>query len=193
MPMYNRCGTMKNVYLQLFATFFKIGGFTFGGGWAMIPLIEREVVERHKWVSREEFIDELAVAQSLPGVLAVNMSVLIGNKLKGLKGSIAAAMGTILPSFTIILLIAIFFTHIYDNPVVESVFRGIRPAVVALILVPVVTTARSARLNKYTFLIPIIVACAIYAGGLSPIVCIIGGAIGGYVYYMYCKMKGGNR
>lgn len=184
---------MKNVYLQLFATFFKIGGFTFGGGWAMIPLIEREVVERHKWVSREEFIDELAVAQSLPGVLAVNMSVLIGNKLKGLKGSIAAAMGTILPSFTIILLIAIFFTHIYDNPVVESVFRGIRPAVVALILVPVVTTARSARLNKYTFLIPIIVACAIYAGGLSPIVCIIGGAIGGYVYYMYCKMKGGNR
>ncbi len=161
----------------------KIGAFTFGGGWAMIPLIEREVVTKHKWISQEEFLDELAVAQSLPGILAVNISVLVGNKLRGLRGSLTAALGTILPSFLIILLIAIFFVNIYDNPTVVSIFKGIRPAVVALILVPVFTTAKSAKLNKYTFIIPIIVALAIWWCGVSPIYCIIAGALGGYAYY----------
>lgn len=180
---------MKNLYLQLFTTFFKIGGFTFGGGWAMIPLIEREVVDRYKWIKREDFIDELAVAQSLPGVLAVNISVLVGNKLRGLKGSIIAASGTILPSFLIILLIALFFTQIYDNPTVVSIFRGIRPAVVALILAPVVSTAKAARLNKRTIAVPIITALAIWMGGISPILFIIIGGLGGYLHYRYTSRK----
>lgn len=176
-----------NLYWQLFTTFFKIGGFTFGGGWAMIPLIEREVVDKYHWIDKEEFLDELAVAQSLPGILAVNISVLVGNKLRGFKGSFVAAMGTILPSFVVILLIAIFFSQIYNNPTVASIFKGIRPAVVALILVPVITTAQAARLNKWTILIPIIVAIAIWMGGVSPVLCIILGGGGGYLYYLYTQ------
>ena len=176
-----------NLYWQLFTTFFKIGGFTFGGGWAMIPLIEREVVDKYHWIDKEEFLDELAVAQSLPGILAVNISVLVGNKLRGFKGSFVAAMGTILPSFVVILLIAIFFSQIYNNPTVASIFKGIRPAVVALILAPVITTAQAARLNKWAILIPIIVALAIWMGGVSPVLCIILGGGGGYLYYLYTQ------
>ena len=176
-----------NLYWQLFTTFFKIGGFTFGGGWAMIPLIEREVVDKYHWIDKEEFLDELAVAQSLPGILAVNISVLVGNKLRGFKGSFVAAMGTILPSFVVILLIAIFFSQIYNNPTVASIFKGIRPAVVALILAPVIMTAQAARLNKWTILIPIIVALAIWMGRVSPVLCIILGGGGGYLYYLYTQ------
>lgn len=191
---------MKNIYLQLFMTFMKIGTFTFGGGWAMIPIIEREVVDKHKWIDREEFLDELAVAQSLPGILAVNIAVLIGNKLRGVKGSITAALGTILPSFAIILAIAIFFVHIYDNPTVESIFKGIRPAVVALIVVPVLTTAKSAGITYRSIIIPIVVAVVIWLGIISPVACIMAGALGGYIYYLInqrrttnAKPKGGKQ
>ena len=83
----------SNLYLKLFISFFKIGAFTFGGGWAMIPLIEREVVDKQNWIKREDFVDALAIAQSLPGVLAVNISILIGNKLRGLKGCLMATLG----------------------------------------------------------------------------------------------------
>ncbi|MDE6403240.1 MAG: chromate transporter, partial [Muribaculaceae bacterium] len=99
-----------NIYLQLFFTFLKIGTFTFGGGWAMISIIEKEIVDKKQWLAREEFLDLLAIAQAVPGILAVNISVVVGDKLRGMKGSVAAACGTILPSFLIILLIAIFLT-----------------------------------------------------------------------------------
>lgn len=173
----------SNIYLQLFSSFLKIGAFTFGGGWAMIPLIEREVVDKKQWIKREDFIDALAIAQSLPGVLAVNISILVGNKLRGLKGSLAATLGTILPSFLIILAIAIWFVQVYDNPVIERIFKGIRPAVVALIVSPVLTTAKTARINLKTVIIPIVVALAIWLGDISPIWFVLLGGIGGIVYY----------
>ena len=125
----------------------------------------------------------LAIAQSLPGVLAVNISILVGNKLRGLKGSLAATLGTILPSFLIILAIAIWFVQVYDNPVIERIFKGIRPAVVALIVSPVLTTAKTARINLKTVIIPIVVALAIWLGGISPIWFVLLGGIGGIVYY----------
>ena len=172
----------SNLYLILFISFFKIGAFTFGGGWAMIPLIEREVVDKQNWIKREDFVDALAIAQSLPGVLAVNISILIGNKLRGLKGCLMATLGTILPSFLIILAIAIWFVQTYDNPVVERIFKGIRPAVVALIVSPVFSTAKTARINIKTVIIPIIVALSIWLGGVSPIWFVLLGAIGGILY-----------
>ena len=172
----------SNLYLKLFISFFKIGAFTFGGGWAMIPLIEREVVDKQNWIKREDFVDALAIAQSLPGVLAVNISILIGNKLRGLKGCLMATLGTILPSFLIILAIAIWFVQTYDNPVVERIFKGIRPAVVALIVSPVFSTAKTARINIKTVIIPIIVALSIWLGGISPIWLVLLGAIGGILY-----------
>ena len=172
----------STLYLKLFISFFKIGAFTFGGGWAMIPLIEREVVDKQNWIKREDFVDALAIAQSLPGVLAVNISILIGNKLRGLKGCLMATLGTILPSFLIILAIAIWFVQTYDNPVVERIFKGIRPAVVALIVSPVFSTAKTARINIKTVIIPIIVALSIWLGGVSPIWFVLLGAIGGILY-----------
>ena len=178
---------MKNMFLQLFLTFFKIGAFTFGGGWAMISIIEREIVDRHKWLAREEFLDLLAVAQSLPGILAVNISVAVGEKLRGLRGSIVAALGTILPSFLIILTIAIFLTPdlIKTNDTVSRIFMGIRPAVVALIIAPVITSARAAKITWRTVAIPVAVALLIWSKIpfiSNPILYIVLGGIGGYVW-----------
>lgn len=177
----------ENIYSQLFISFLRIGAFTFGGGWAMISLIEREVVENRKWISREEFLDLLAVAQSLPGILAVNISVAVGDKLRGMKGSTAAALGTIMPSFLIILAIAIFLTPdlIQHNPVINAIFRGIRPAVVALIVAPVITTAKASHIGWKTVWIPIVVALLIWSSWpwiSNPILFIILGGLAGYLW-----------
>lgn len=153
----------------------------------MISLIEREVVDKHRWIEREEFLDLLAVAQSLPGILAVNIAVAVGDKLRGSRGSLSAALGTIAPSFSIILLIAIFLTPdlIQHNKVVASIFRGIRPAVVALIIAPVITSARAAKIGWKTAWIPIVAALLIWSRIpfiSNPILYIVLGAIGGYLY-----------
>lgn len=184
------------LYLRLLATFFKIGLFTFGGGWAMISLIQREVVERHRWIEEEEFLDLLAIAQSMPGILAVNIAVVVGDRLRGIRGSAAAALGTILPSFIIILLIAIFLTpdDIKNNPTLTAIFKGIRPAVVALIIAPVITTAKAAKINIKTVIIPVAVALLIYSGWpvvSNPILYVVLGAIGGYIYHTHGKMRRG--
>ena len=142
------------MYWTLFLTFIKIGAFTIGGGYAMLPLIQREVVDRG-WLSKEDFIDLFSVAQSLPGIFAVNISIFVGYKLKKITGGIICALGTILPSFLIILAIALFFTQIQDNIWIEKAFKGLRPAVVALIAVPCLTTARSIKLSHKAFIIPI--------------------------------------
>ena len=171
-----------NLYWESFRTFFKIGIFTLGGGYAMIPLIEEEVVNRHQWVKKEEMLDLIAIAQSCPGVFAINISIFIGYKLNKVRGAVATALGTALPSFLIILLIAMFFQQFKENRVVEAIFRGIRPAVVALIAVPTFNLAKSAHLNKFTIWIPIISALLIWAMGVSPIWIIILAGIGGYIY-----------
>lgn len=178
----------ESLYLRLFVSFFKIGAFTFGGGWAMISIIEREIVDKHHWLEREEFLDLLAVAQSLPGILAVNISVAVGDKLRGVKGSICAALGTILPSFFMILAIAIFLTPdmIKNNSILSPVFKGIRPAVVALIVAPVLSAAKAAKLNWKTVIIPIAVALLIWSKlpvVSSPILYIVLGGIGGYMWF----------
>ena len=183
------------MYLQLFLTFCKIGAFTFGGGWAMISIIQREIVEKHEWIELKEFLDLLAVAQSMPGILAVNIGVVVGDRLRGIKGSVCAALGIILPSFLIILAIAIFLTPdtIKNNAVVSRIFKGIRPAVVALIIAPVLTTAKAAGINWKTVIIPIAVALLIYSRIpviSNPIIYIVAGAIGGYIYYLHSLVNG---
>jgi len=176
-----------NIYWEAFRTFFRIGMFTLGGGYAMIPIIEAEVVDKHKWVSKEEFLDLIAIAQSCPGVFAINISIFIGYKLRRLRGALATALGTALPSFIIILLIAMFFHRFQDNPVVESIFKGIRPAVVALIAVPTFNLAKSANISWATCWIPIGGALAIWLLGVSPIIIIAAAALGGYIYGVLIK------
>ena len=167
---------------KLFSTFFKIGMFTLGGGYAMIPIIEAEVVDKHKWVTKEEFLDLIAIAQSCPGVFAANISIFIGYRLKKIPGAIITCLGTCLPSFLIILLIAMFFHRFQDNPVVASIFRGIRPAVVALIAVPTFNLAKSAKISWVNCWIPIVSALLIWLMGVSPIYIIILAGIGGWAY-----------
>ena len=182
---------------RLFATFFKIGAFTFGGGWAMISIIEREIVDKYHWIERDEFLDLLAVAQSLPGILAVNISVAVGDKLRGLKGSVCAAAGTIAPSFMIILAIAMFLTPdlITGNPVLSAIFKGIRQVVVALIVAPVITSARSAGINWKTVWIPVVVALLIWSKLpyiSNPILFIILGGLSGW-YLLHRSVKANKR
>ena len=176
------------MYWQLFFTFSKIGAFTFGGGWAMISIIEKEIVDKHKWLDRQEFLDLLAVAQSLPGILAVNISVAVGDKLRGSRGSIVSALGTIVPSFLMILAIAIFLTPdiIKTNATITAIFKGIRPAVVALIVAPVISSAKAAGISWRTVMIPVTVALLIWSRWpivSNPILYIFLGGIGGYIWF----------
>ena len=127
-------------------------------------------------------LDLIAIAQSCPGVFAINIAIFIGYKLRQERGAIATALGTALPSFLIILAIAIFFKQFEDNRIVAAIFRGIRPAVVALIAVPTFRLGQRAKLNKFTIWIPVVSALLIWALGFSPIYIIIIAAIGGYIY-----------
>lgn len=162
----------------------------------MISIIEKEIVDKHNWISREDFLDLLAVAQSLPGILAVNISVAAGDKLRGRRGSICAALGTIMPSFMIILVIAIFLTPdlIKNNAIISKIFQGIRPAVVALIVAPVISSAKAAKITWKTAIIPIAVAVLIWSKlpyVSNPILYIVLGGLGGYLWYTH-KLKSNN-
>lgn len=154
----------------------------------MIPLIEREVVDRYRWIEKRDFVDLLAIAQSSPGVLAVNMSIFIGYKLRGVRGSVAAAVGNVLPSVVIILLIALFFNKFREYEVVNNVFMGIRPAVVALIASPVFSVAKSAKIGWTNVWIPLLSALLIVSFGVSPIYIILIAGIGGF---LWGRVKGG--
>ena len=178
-----------NLYLHSFLTFFKVGAFTLGGGYAMIPLIEREVVDKKQWLDRTSFLDLIAVAQSAPGIFAVNMAIFTGYRLKGVKGSIVTALGTVLPSFITILAIAAFLYGFKDNEMVINAFKGIRPAVVALIAVPVLTTAKTAGITYKTVVIPVVTALLIWLLNVSPVYIVIAAIITGVVYQLYRQKR----
>lgn len=178
---------MQNFYVNAFRIFFKIGLFTLGGGYAMIPVIEDEIVDRRKWMNHKDFVDLLAVAQTCPGALAVNISVFVGYKLRKLPGAICTTLGVALPSFLIILLVAMFFHKFQDNEIVKSLFNGIRPAVVALIAAPVFSLARAAHIGWTNFWIPIICALLIYLLGVNPVYVLVAAGTCGYLFGLLVK------
>ena len=153
----------------------------------MIPLIEEEVVNKRKWIDREAFLDLLAVAQTIPGVFAVNMSINIGYRLRKTRGAVTCALGCVLPSFLIILAIALFFHSFRDNKTMEAIFKGIRPAVVALIAAPCIKLARSTRITLSNVWLPVGAALLIWLLGVSPVYIILAVGIGGYMYGRYVK------
>lgn len=169
--------------------FFKIGAFTFGGGYAMIPLIRNEVVGKKKWIDDDEFIDMLALAQSAPGPISLNTAIFVGNKRLGFKGSLFCSAGIILPSFIIILIIAIVFTQFKENPVIESIFKGIRPAVVALIAAPLLGLGKSAGIKLKNSWIPVVVAVAVWLLKISPVYIVLGAIVLGVLYYLFIKLR----
>ena len=174
---------------QLFISFLKIGAFTFGGGYAMVPLIEREVIDKKRWVKREDFLDLLTIAQSAPGPIALNTAVFVGYRIRGLKGALSALMGIVLPAFVIILLVAIFFADIRDNQYVDAAFKAMRPAVVALIVAPIVGLAKS--MSYWLWIVAAVTALAIWYVGFSPIYVLIAGAVAGLLWTLYTIKRGG--
>lgn len=167
---------------ELFITFAKIGLFTIGGGYAMIPLIKQTVVDEKHWAEEAELMDLIAVAQSCPGVFAINISIFIGYRMRRTPGALMCALGAALPSFIIILLIALFFHRFRDNEMVARAFKGIRPAVVALIAAPVFKMARTAKISIHNVWIPVTAALAIWLIGVNPVYIILIAALGGYTY-----------
>ena len=161
-------GPKKVSLLQIFGVFAKIGAFTIGGGYAMIPIIQREMSHRG-WISDDELPDIVALSQSAPGVMAVNISIFAGYRLRGIKGSIAATLGSIMPSFLIILALAMFFAAFKDNPWVERAFKGIRPVVIALIAVPMINMARKSCTTWWKWLIAVVALVGVSFLNISPI------------------------
>ena len=177
------------VYLELFWIFFKIGTFTLGGGYAMVPLIQDEIVNKKKWIEEEEFIKLLALAQSSPGALAVNVSVFVGYKMKRGLGLITTVLGATLPSFIIILVIAALFSNIQNNVYVIKAFKAIRPMVVALIAASVYTIGKSAKINRKTLWLVILVAVLVSFVKFPPVLMIILGAVLGNVWMIWRNKK----
>ena len=155
----------------------------------MVPLIETEIVEKQKWIRKEDFWDLLALSQTVPGIFAVNIAIFMGYKLRKFRGALAMTLGTVLPSFIIILSIALFFQQYQHLEIVERVFKGIRPAVVALIASPCFKMAKSAQINRHTIWIPIISAILIWLLGFSPIYIIVLTGVGGFLYGKYHHSK----
>lgn len=170
---------MKRLF-EIFAVFFKIGLFTIGGGYAMLPIIQKEVVETKGWMDDEEFLDAISLTNSLPGPLAINAATFVGYRVYKVKGALAAVLGAASPSVIIILAVAMVFSNLTEYPVVQHIFDGIRPAVVALILYAVIKLAKSAKISEYfNWLIALAALAAIAVLGLHPIVVVIAAALYG--------------
>lgn len=166
--------------VEIFWTFLKIGAFTFGGGYAMIPLIQHEVINHRRWLREGEFVELLTIAQTAPGPIALNTAVFVGYKLRGYRGAIMAVLGVVVPSFMIILVVAMFFADIRDNVWVDAAFKGMRPAVVALIVAPIVGLTRG--MNMWLMAVAAATALVVWYYGLSPVWFLMAGALGGVLW-----------
>ena len=178
------------MYWKLFVSFWKIGTFTIGGGYVMIPIMEREIVDKHKWLSREDFMDYLSLSQAMPGVFAVNMATCIGKRIGGVRGVVVAIAGNILMPIALILLLALSFRFFRDNVYVGRAFMGLRPAVVALIAAPVFRMAQSAKVSWSNCWIPVVAALLIWLLGVSPVWVVLAAIAGGLAWgKLNVKMK----
>lgn len=169
--------------IKLFNIFFKIGLFTLGGGYAMLPVIETEIVETNKWMTEDEFLEVLAMAQSLPGPLAVNTATFVGYRLNKTKGALVCCLGTVLPSFLIILLIASLLKPFYESPLVVQFFKGVRPAVAGIIMTAVYRLKKGIDVSFFSGIMVVFSILAIAVFHLNPILVIVSAALSGiYIY-----------
>lgn len=174
---------------ELFVVFSKIGAFTIGGGYAMLPLIQAEVVDKKKWINKEEFLDILAIAEVTPGPVAINTGTFVGYKMAGIKGSLIATFGTIIPSFTIILVVARYLWDYRNNPILDRIFLGIRPAVVALVFSAVYRIGKGMDYSYYGIIWTVITAVGIIFLDINPIFIILAAAIISILIGLYGKKK----
>lgn len=164
---------------SIFMTFLKMGPLTFGGGYALIPAIEKEVVDKKRWLCSEEIADVFAVSGSVPGAVAVNSATFIGYRIAGISGSIAALLGILLPTFCLMLLLTIFYVQLKDNPKIEAAFTAIRATVVALIAYAAIKIGRTSIVDFATGSLAAIAALLLYFGHLHPLLVIVFGATAG--------------
>ncbi len=162
---------------EIFSSFFKIGLFTIGGGYAMIPLIEREVVSRRKWVDKDEFRDLLTIAQSVPGPIALNSAAFVGYKIRGYIGALVGVLGIVVPAFSVIFTVALFFSTMRENPIVAAAFKAMRPVVVALIVAPTISLMKglSPVMIGVTIAAMLLFAFEVISPGLFIFLAIVGG------------------
>lgn len=174
----NETLTGKVSLWEMFWVFFKIGAFTFGGGLAMIQLVVEEITKKG-WAKEDEMQDLVVLAQSAPGIFAVNMAIFTGNKLRGMKGSLIATLGSVLPSFITVLLISMVFMDFKDNPVIVRIFNGIRPVAISLILIPAINMAKYGCKNWWSWGLAILTLFLVAFLKVSPIWIIIAVLLGG--------------
>ncbi|WP_428911855.1 chromate transporter [Niallia sp. Krafla_26] len=168
-----------SLLFQIFWSFFKIGPITFGGGYAMIPMIEREVVTNKKWVKSEEITDVFAVSESVPGAIGINSATFIGYRIAGVKGAIAAMIGILLPTFSIVILLSLIYQFLRGNPIVDAAFMGIRAAIVALITYAGIKIGKTAIFDKTTVAITAITVIVLLFLTIHPVLIILTGIIVG--------------
>ncbi len=168
---------------ELFLLFFKIGGMTFGGGYVMMPIMQEEIVDNRGWISSEDFIDILAVAQSFPGALAVNAAIYVGYKLRGKKGAFASCAGVILPPFLIILVASAFLLKFRQSKILQGFFSGVRPAVTAIILAAVVKLSKNIDLNFISIIVAIVAFVGVAIFKIHPAFVIIASGTFGILYF----------
>jgi chromate transporter len=176
--MHNRLPRWKLLF-RIFMTFLKIGPVTFGGGYAMIPHIEREVVERQKWMSTKDIANIFAVAESIPGAIAINSSAFIGFRLAGTWGAIVAMVGMLFPTFIIVILLSVFFMKFQHNPYIEAAFISIRATIIALIAYAAYMIGRTALFDKSTGVLIISTVLVMFLLPVHPVLIIIGGSMTG--------------
>lgn len=177
---------------RLFIVFFNIGAFTIGGGYAMVPLIKRDVADKNHWLTEQEFIDLLAVAQAAPGVLAINMALVVGYRVRGTIGAIAGALGAALPSFLIILVVASLWLDLAHNRWIEAFMAGARPVVVALLANAALSMGRTAVKGRRAFFLAVIVVVAVALMNLHPFLAIVLSALAGGLFLRPAREEGGD-
>lgn len=182
-----------NIYLDLFLTFARVGGLTFGGGYAMLPILQREVVEKRKWVSEADVMDYYAISQCLPGIIAVNTSLFIGNKIKGVKGSVAAVLGVVFPSLVIIMILAAFLSNFTDVPMVKHAFAGIHVCVFVLIVNAIWKLRKGAIIDYVTLGLFMAVFALSAFTNVSPILLVVASAFIGVALYGRTRPFGGKK
>lgn len=170
--------------IYMFWIFFKIGAFTIGGGLAMIPVIKREVVDKQGWLGDDEVIDVFAISQSLPGVIAINSSIFLGYKMAGLMGAVVSALGVILPSLIIILLIFFIFPALTANIYVQKAFSGVRACITAMICVSLFKMAKNTLKDMFSYIIAALVFISVAFLSLDIAVVVIGSGLIGYIIYL---------
>jgi len=174
---------------DLFITFFKIGAFTIGGGLAMLPIIEREIVDNKQYISKEEIVDAFAISQSLPGVIAINSAFYIGYRIAGIAGAVVTAIGVILPSFISILAIAILFDTVSGNVYVSKALTGIKAGVAGVIAVTVVRLGKSVIKDWFALILAVLAFAVTTWLDVSIVFIIAAGALAGYLYYQAGRVK----